>query len=211
MKIPRPSVIALLIIVPAALRALQVGWNVVPIGALALFCGAHFRNRSLAFAIPIGSMVLGDVLLGLFNGDAGFYTFHGLVPVVYGCYAISVAMGIGLQRYWDRVEKAEGRPSAQSVDERAPARRSLFATRVLPIATTTMAGAVLFFFATNFGDWYVFDTYTKDWHGLIDCYAAGIPFFRYTLGGDLIGSAILFGGEYLVGLNLARAAQSERF
>ena len=38
-------------------------------GALALFCGAHFRNRWLAFRYPLASMLLGDVLLGLSNHD----------------------------------------------------------------------------------------------------------------------------------------------
>src|SRR3954468_24003166 len=109
MHVSRPMAIGLLIVIPAALRAFQVQWNLVPIGALALFAGAHFQNRSIAFAIPIGSMVLGDVVLGLVNHDVGFYTFHGLVPVVYGCYAVSVAMGIGLQRYWHRLESAEAK------------------------------------------------------------------------------------------------------
>ena len=89
MHVPRPLVICLLIVAPAFLRMLTFEWNVVPIGALALFCGAQFRNRSLAFAIPLLSMLLGDVLLAIDTRDPQHYLFHAQMPFVYGCYAVS--------------------------------------------------------------------------------------------------------------------------
>jgi hypothetical protein len=197
MHVPRFIVICLLIVAPACLRMLTFEWNVVPIGALALFCGAHFRSRSLAFSIPLLSMFLGDVLLALYAHDSQLYLFHTLMPFVYGCYIVSVAMGIGLQRYWDRLD--EGFVSRQSETKTGTRRKySGLRTRVVPIASLTVAGSVLFFIVTNFGVWCLFNTYPKSWVGLLECYIAGIPYFRGTLGGDLIGSAILFGGHQLL-------------
>jgi len=52
---------------------------------------------------------------------------------------------------------------------------------------------VVFFLVSNLGVWVSTEMYAKSWTGLIDCYAAGVPFFRYTLSGDLIYSGISFG------------------
>ncbi len=96
MRLPRLLLIALLILVPAFMRAIHFERSIVPMGALALFCGAHFRNRWLALGIPLASMLGGDVLIGLFHHDMRF-GFHFLMPVIYGCYALNVLMGMGLQ------------------------------------------------------------------------------------------------------------------
>ena len=209
MHVPRPLVICLLIVAPAFLRMLTFEWNVVPIGALALFCGAHFRNRSLAFAIPLLSMLLGDVLLAIDTHNPQLYLFHAQMPFVYGCYVVSVAMGIGLQSYWDRLEQgAADRSDSKWARLR---KHSGFWTRVVPIASFTVAGSILFFLVTNFGVWWLFNTYSKTPHGLLECYIAAVPFFRGTLGGDLIGSAILFGGDQLLRHRAMAVPESERF
>jgi hypothetical protein len=210
MQVPRFFVVCLLIIAPACLRMLSFEWNVVPIGALALFCGAHFRNRTLAFAIPLLSMFLGDILLALQTHNPQLYLFHTVMPFVYGCYVLSVAMGIGLRGYWDRLDEGIGR---RHVDSKAGTTRkySGFWTRVVPIASLTIAGSILFFVVTNFGVWWFFDTYPKNSHGLLACYVAGIPYFRGTLCGDLIGSAILFGGDQLLRHDAMAVPESQRF
>jgi hypothetical protein len=58
--------------------------------------------------------------------------------------------------------------------------------------------AVLFFVTTNFAHWMIDihhagSAYTANWHGLLACYARGVPFFRWMLEGDVAFSAILFG------------------
>jgi hypothetical protein len=210
MHVPRFIVVCLLIFAPACLRMLTFEWNVVPIGALALFCGAHFRNRSLAFAIPLLSMFLGDILLALQTQNSKLYLFHTQMPFVYGCYAVSVGMGIGLRSYWDRLD--EGIGQRQTALKAGMIRKySGFWTRVVPIASLTVAGSILFFVVTNFGCWWLFNTYQKSWGGLLDCYIAAVPFFRGTLGGDLIGSAILFGGDQLLRHDAMAVPESERF
>jgi len=212
MRLPRPLVVALLILVPAVIRALHFERSLVPMGALALFCGAHFRSRWLALAIPFASMLCGDVLIGLLHDDAAF-AFHKLLPIVYGCYALNVLLGIGLQRYWDRLKSLPQERGNLTTDGRSRERAapSVLTTRVLPIAGATLGGAVIFFLVTNFADWYLFDMYAKSWSGLADCYVAAIPFFRRgTLLADIIGSALLFGGDHLLQLYSAQQPKTER-
>jgi uncharacterized protein DUF6580 len=211
MRLPRLLLIALLILVPAFMRAIHFERSIVPMGALALFCGAHFRNRWLALGIPLASMLGGDVLIGLFHHDMRF-GFHFLMPVIYGCYALNVLMGMGLQRYWDRIKSVtRRRGETNSLASDPDQRPSVFATHVLPIAATTLAEALLFYLVTNFADWYYFNSYAKTWQGLVDCYVAAIPFFRRgTLLADILGSVLLFGGEYLLQHDFVEQPETER-
>jgi len=215
MRLPRLFVVALLILVPAVVRALHFERSLVPMGALALFCGAHFRSRWLALAIPLASMICGDLLIGLLHRDSAF-AFHKLLPIVYGCYALNVLLGIGLQRYWERLkssqeERGDVTAAGRGRERAAPSLRTTLTTRVLPIAGATLGGAVIFFLVTNFADWYFFDMYAKSWSGLVDCYVAAIPFFRRgTLVADVIGSALLFGGDHLLQLYAAEQPEAER-
>lgn len=62
------------------------------------------------------------------------------------------------------------------------------------IAGAAVAGSVLFYVLTNFGTWLSTDLYPKTIEGLAACYVAAIPFFQNTLAGDLVFSALLFGG-----------------
>ena len=81
-----------------------------------------------------------------------------------------------------------------------PAREpSPVATHVLPVAGATLGEALIFFFVTNFADWYLLNMYAKTWQGLLDCYVAAIPFFtRGTLLADVLGAVFFFGGDYLL-------------
>ena len=71
------------ILVAAALRLVPHPPNFSPIGAMALFGGAYFGRRALAFAAPIGALLLSDAILG----------FHSGVPYVYGSVALIVLLG----------------------------------------------------------------------------------------------------------------------
>jgi len=64
------------------------------------------------------------------------------------------------------------------------------------IGGTAIGGSLLFFLTTNFGAW-VGQTlpYGYSLEGLMNCYAAGIPFYRGTCIGDLAFSAALFGAH----------------
>ncbi len=101
----------------------------------------------------------------LFLSDL-FLGFSMLTPVVYGSFALIVCLGFWLPR---------GRT-------------------VRRVAAAVVAGAVLFFSLTNFGEWALTSLYPKSIGGLVACYVAAIPFFWNTLASDFVYSALLFGG-----------------
>jgi hypothetical protein len=56
------------IAVAAALRLIPHPPNFSPIDAMALFSGAYLGRRALAFAAPLGAMLLSDLILGFYSG-----------------------------------------------------------------------------------------------------------------------------------------------
>ena len=68
----------------------------------------------------------------------------------------------------------------------------------LTIAGAAVASSVLFFVLTNFGMWLFSGFYPRSYEGLVACYVAAIPFFQNTLAGDLLFTALLFGGFALL-------------
>lgn len=66
------------------------------------------------------------------------------------------------------------------------------------IAAAALACSTQFFVVTNFGTWIATGYYPHTLAGLAACYTAAIPFFGYTVAGDLFYSAALFGIYSLV-------------
>jgi hypothetical protein len=61
-------------------------------------------------------------------------------------------------------------------------------------ALATVLGSIVFFVVTNFGVWISNQvSYAHDAAGLIQCFAAAIPFFRNTLLGDTVYVGSMFG------------------
>lgn len=56
-----------------------------------------------------------------------------------------------------------------------------------------LTGSITFFLISNFGVWAATLMYPKTFAGLVSCYAAGVPFFRHTVEGDLVYTAAMFG------------------
>ena len=148
------------ILLAAALRLVPHPPNFTPIGAMALFGGAYFGRRALAFAAPLGALLLSDAVIG----------FHSGMPFVYASVAIIVLFGIAVR------------------------------SRMTPlrIGAAAVLSSVLFFAVTNFGVWLGDGMYPQTLAGLAACYVAAIPFFQNTLAGDLVFTALLFGGFALI-------------
>jgi hypothetical protein len=85
---PRTIVITGIVLGAAALRLAPHPMNFAPIGALALFGGAYFSSKRKALAIPLLSLVVGDMFTG----------FHQLIPFIYSSFLVSVAIGFWLRR-----------------------------------------------------------------------------------------------------------------
>jgi hypothetical protein len=56
--------------------------------------------------------------------------------------------------------------------------------------TTVLISSISFFVITNFGVWLI--GYPKTLAGLMECYTLAIPFFRNSLIGDVLFSAIMY-------------------
>lgn len=95
----------------------------------------------------------------------GSFAFTSM-PFVYGSFALIVGLGLLVRRH------------------RSP----------LVIGGAALTGSVLFFLITNFGVWLIGGFYPKTPEGLAACYTAALPFFRNALAGDLLYTAVLFGG-----------------
>jgi hypothetical protein len=67
------------------------------------------------------------------------------------------------------------------------------------VTVATLASSLLFYLITNFGVWFAGGHgYTMDVSGLVQAYVAGIPFLQYSVTGNLLFVALMFGGYRLV-------------
>ncbi len=81
------TIIAGLILLAIISRVLPHPPNFAPITAVALFGGALFTNRGLAFLVPLAAMLVSDAIIG----------FHSHVPVIYGLFILTVLIGFALR------------------------------------------------------------------------------------------------------------------
>ena len=81
----RVATLAGIILAAALSRLLPHPFNFTPIGAIALFGGAQFSRKYLAFLVPLAAMLLSDFLIG----------FHGTMWAVYLAFILTVAIGMG--------------------------------------------------------------------------------------------------------------------
>ncbi len=148
--------LSLIIFSIAMFRLLPHPPNVSPVAAMALFGGAYFADRRVAFLVPFLALMLSDLVLGL----------HDTMVYVYAAFALTVVIG-----FW------VGRNAGVS-----------------RIATAAVGSSVLFFVITNFGAWFTSGLYPMTLDGLLQSYVAGVPFFQNSLMGNLVFTALLFGG-----------------
>ena len=62
---------------------------------------------------------------------------------------------------------------------------------IINLAAGALISASIFFMLSNFGMW-LSGTYPATIDGLINCYIRGIPYFRYSLIGDIFYTYLLF-------------------
>lgn len=160
---PRFIVLSLLVIAAASTRALPYLiphiWNFTAIGALAIFAGAQFSNKRLAFIMPLAAMAISDLFIG-----------NGFSLLVYLGFTAMVACGFLLR------EKVN----------------------VTNVVLASFISASVFYLITNFAFFYPISLYPHNISGVLTSYAAGLPFFRNMLVGNLVFSAVLFSSFYLL-------------
>ena len=162
-------IITAAILVTAISRFLLIGIpNAAPIAAIALFGGAYLMDKRMAFIIPLLAMFMSDVLLQVTYkmGMQPYVGFHATMPVIYGCFILTVIIGIYLR---NRIKP-------------------------LPIVGAALLSSVIFFLTTNFAIWARGVTFPMNITGLLLCYEVALPFFKNTLVSNLAFTAVLFGG-----------------
>ena len=78
------------ILTAAALRLVPHPPNFSPVDAMALFSGAYFGRRLVAFAAPLGALLLSDLVLGFYHGMATVYLATALIVLI-GWFAVKRA------------------------------------------------------------------------------------------------------------------------
>ncbi|QDS95688.1 hypothetical protein FF011L_44880 [Roseimaritima multifibrata] len=161
-----------LIVLAVVSRLLPHPPNFACIGALGLFAGCYLRGR-YAPIFPLMALLISDIIGHVFKIDGmGFYSPVAMVGV-YAGFAVAAMLGRLLR------------------DRQTPLR----------IGMAALASSVVFFLCSNLGVW-ASGMYPPSWEGLVACYTAAVPFFRYTVMGDLIYSGALFGAFALVRMKM---------
>ncbi len=163
-------ILAILLILAAAIsRVLMYPHNFSPMIGMAIFGGAVIKDKRLAFAFPIFSMLLSDIIFEVFNIAPGFWGWGQLVG--YGIFALITVFAFSLKKI--TVLRVAGYSIAASV---------IF---------FLLSNASFFIFDNP-----VYHTYPQSYNGFIDCYVQALPFFRTSLIADLVYSGVLFGAYY---------------
>ena len=163
----RFSFLLLLILLAAFSRVIPHMLNFSPLGAIGLFGAAHFKRKWQAFLIPIAATWLSDLFINNLIYAQHYTKFTWVYKGFYwqyGTYLIIIVAGIFILRK----------------------------ITVKTVLTGALASSAIFFIITNFSCW-PGSSYPQNLGGLMECYAAGIPFLKGTLLGDLFYSSVLFG------------------
>jgi hypothetical protein len=129
--------------------------------AIALFSGFIIKQRDMSFLLPLLALFISDVVIQLLYTQ-DLFPYAGFYGGQWKNYLILMtATLIG----W----LLKGR-------------------NIGSLLTGAIAAPTVFFLLSNLGVWMsgVEITYTKDFSGLITCYAAGLPFYKNALIATLI-------------------------
>lgn len=162
------------ILVAALLRLFPHSPNFAPIGAMALFGGAYLSKKQ-SILMVFGAMLISDYLLLYINpfspnwiNFSKFYppnaAFHSTMLFVYGAFLINILIGWVIKK------------------NKSP----------LTIIGGVLVSSIQFFLVTNFAVW-AMGAYSRGTDGLVQSYIMGLPFFKYTLMGDLFYTTLFFG------------------
>ena len=79
----QPAYLIAIVLVLALFRVVPHPPNATPIAAMALFAGAVFSNRMLAYLVPLAAMLISDLMIGLHS------------TILYVCIGVAVTVVIG--------------------------------------------------------------------------------------------------------------------
>ena len=140
--------------------------------AMALFAGTAINNKKFAFAIPLVSMLIGDLFFEILfrNGLSSFGGFYEGQLLNYILFAGITAFGFLINT-----------------------------GKISQIIAGTLAAPTLYFLISNFAVWISGGGFNrpKTIEGLMTAYADGIPFYQGSLIATLLFSGVFFGTWFL--------------
>jgi hypothetical protein len=159
------------LVLPLLLAAVLIAWGVAgrlwidtpnfkPTGAAALMAGLLLRDVRWAIAVPLLTLAISNLWLGGYP--------LAVVLVVYGSTVIYSLLGV-----W-----ASSRPVNSTL------------SGLLQTLGLTVMGSLQFFLLTNFAVWFWSGWYGPSLSEGVQCFVAAIPFFKWTLLGDLLFFAL---------------------
>lgn len=147
--------------------------NFSPLAAIGLFGAAHFDKKWKAILIPIAATWISDLFINnviYAQYYPKFTWFYEGFYWQYGSYLLITLFGLLIYKKINLQKVIGG----------------------------ALGATAIFFLVSNFGCWIGSTTYTQNFAGLMTCYAAGIPFLKGTVLGDLFYTGALFGVYHLL-------------
>ncbi|MGV8879121.1 MAG: DUF6580 family putative transport protein [Sphingobacteriaceae bacterium] len=163
----RNGVLLMMVIVAAATRLIHWenmgAWaNVTPVGAIALFGGAYFKDKVKAYAVPLLTLLISDVILNYLYYSK-FVLFYEGAGYTYLAFAAMVTIGVYMKK-----------------------------VNVQNVLLASLAAVLMHWLITDIQPW--LSAYPHTLMGYVQCLVAAIPFEKNLLIGNLVFSALLFGG-----------------
>lgn len=139
--------------------------NFTVVGALALFAGAYVKSGVKSFALPIGALLVSDLVLSQTIYKTDGFLYEGWY-YTYIAFALMVLVG----------------------------KLMLKKVNVGNVVLSTLAIVFIHWIVTDFGVWFKSPVYPQNLQGFWMCLVAAIPFERAFLTSTLLYSAVMFGG-----------------
>ncbi len=165
----RFSILTALILLVAFSRMIPHPTNFSPLGAIAIFGAAHFSKKWQILFIPIAATWLSDLFINNVIYANYYPTFTWFYDGFYWQYTSYLLIALTSMALLKKVSKER-------------------------VFIGAFCATAIFFLISNVGCWVGNSFYPQNFKGLMSCYAAGIPFLKGTLLGDLFYSLVLFGG-----------------
>ena len=178
-KFIAPALLALLLVAigVASRIGLADSPNFKPVCALALFAGFYFRNLWAAMGVVAATLLISDAFIGGYELP--------LMIAVYASTALAGCLGVVVKRWHGN--------------------RSETQTLFGKFAVASLVMSTAFFVLTNLAVWATGSWYPTTLTGLGECFAAAVPFYRWTLISDFVfGQAVV--AVYAVSMVSASAA-----
>ena len=171
-------ILSVFIIITILSRLTPLVYNFSPIIGLTLFGAAYIKDRNASFIIPLALIYFTDLIINntvfrhFFPNHDGLVLYSSYMLWGFAAYILIITIGRWL----------------------------LTKVNIKTLTASALGSSIIFFIISNFGVWLSSNgtTYSKDLTGLMLCFEMAIPFFRSSFMGDLMSTAVIFGGYFLL-------------